>query len=467
MGISVETLAVAKKYTKESIEGITGSLAGKNATIDSITDISGGHRVTFKWTADNGDVRTQTMDVMDGEDGAKGDTGATGPQGVKGDKGDTGEKGAKGDNGTSATIRVGTVTSGVSPSVTNSGSSQEAVFDFVLPKGDKGDKGNKGDDGQDGKSFEIKAAYPTYEALIEAHPTGQAGDAYFVGVGTSPDLYTWLSDDEMWYNNGPIAGIKGDKGDTGDDGFSPVASVSKSGTVTTITVRDKTGQTTATINDGEKGDDGAKGDKGDPGEGVPEGGTTGQVLKKKSNTDFDTEWGEAASPLTFDTDDFDVSEENEVSLDVKQRIFTGTTAEWEALTSAEKAKYTLVNLTDDGETGDEENYSTSEVKTNKKWIDGKPIYRKVFNTTTPSSDGEILVATLSSDVEWVTKIEGTLKRNDLQFCDINWTYNGTSYSSTWIYKANSSAPFSIYQKMESTVRSKPEVIIVEYTKTTD
>lgn len=78
MGISVETLAAAKKYTNDSIEGITGSLAGKNATIESITDITGGHRVTFKWTADNGDVRTQTMDVMDGSKGDKGETGDTG-----------------------------------------------------------------------------------------------------------------------------------------------------------------------------------------------------------------------------------------------------------------------------------------------------------------------------------------------------------------------------------------------------
>lgn len=31
------------------------------------------------------------------------------------------------------------------------------------------------------------------------------------------------------------------------------------------------------------------------GQGVPSGGTTGQVLKKKSNTDYDTEWGAASS----------------------------------------------------------------------------------------------------------------------------------------------------------------------------
>lgn len=36
---------------------------------------------------------------------------------------------------------------------------------------------------------------------------------------------------------------------------------------------------------------GEKGDQGDPGEGVPTGGTTGQVLKKSSNANYDTEWG--------------------------------------------------------------------------------------------------------------------------------------------------------------------------------
>ena len=36
---------------------------------------------------------------------------------------------------------------------------------------------------------------------------------------------------------------------------------------------------------------GEKGDPGDPGVGVPTGGTTGQVLKKASSTDYDTEWG--------------------------------------------------------------------------------------------------------------------------------------------------------------------------------
>lgn len=41
---------------------------------------------------------------------------------------------------------------------------------------------------------------------------------------------------------------------------------------------------------GDKGDTGAKGDKGDTGIGIPTGGTTGQVLAKASDADYDTEW---------------------------------------------------------------------------------------------------------------------------------------------------------------------------------
>lgn len=41
-------------------------------------------------------------------------------------------------------------------------------------------------------------------------------------------------------------------------------------------------------NDGAPGDQGDQGDQGDPGPGVASGGTTGQVLKKNTDTDYDT-----------------------------------------------------------------------------------------------------------------------------------------------------------------------------------
>lgn len=44
---------------------------------------------------------------------------------------------------------------------------------------------------------------------------------------------------------------------------------------------------------------GEKGDKGDPGSGIIPGGTTGQVLAKKSNTNYDTEW---ITPVIMETD---------------------------------------------------------------------------------------------------------------------------------------------------------------------
>ena len=126
-----------------------------------------------------------------------GDTGATGP---KGDKGDTGATGSQG------------------------------------PAGPKGDTGNTG------LGTTIKGSYPSYEALIEAHPTGTATDAYLVnGI-----IYVWDTVNNEWMNGGSLKGPKGDKGDTGQKG--------------------------ATGDTGDKGDTGEKGSKGDKGET----GTTGE-----------------------------------------------------------------------------------------------------------------------------------------------------------------------------------------------
>lgn len=55
--------------------------------------------------------------------------------------------GLKGDKGDAATIQVGTVTAseaGSSPTITNSGTEQKAVFDFVLPRGETGPRGPAG-----------------------------------------------------------------------------------------------------------------------------------------------------------------------------------------------------------------------------------------------------------------------------------------------------------------------------------
>ena len=57
---------LGKKYTDNSILGITGALAGKNCTIKSYTHKDGVSTIIFKWTADDGTVRETVMEVFDG-----------------------------------------------------------------------------------------------------------------------------------------------------------------------------------------------------------------------------------------------------------------------------------------------------------------------------------------------------------------------------------------------------------------
>ena len=76
--------------------------------------------------------------------------GGEGIKGDKGDKGDKGEQGVAGENGKDGityTPVIGNVVSGAtaSASVTTDNDTYTAVFDFIIPKGDKGDKGDTGE----------------------------------------------------------------------------------------------------------------------------------------------------------------------------------------------------------------------------------------------------------------------------------------------------------------------------------
>lgn len=79
-----------------------------------------------------------------------------------------GEGGSSGEAGTAATIEVGTVTTGEagsSATVTNVGTTSAAVFDFVIPKGDKGEKGDHGPQGPQGE----KGDTGTWDGTIPDH----------------------------------------------------------------------------------------------------------------------------------------------------------------------------------------------------------------------------------------------------------------------------------------------------------
>ena len=99
--------------------------------------------------------------------------------------------------------------------------------------------------------------------------TANQFDCYL--VGTAEPYYVYMYYENAWVNIGEIG-----KGEQGEPGFSPVVTVSPITGGHQISITDAEDTETFNVMDGE---------------GVPTGGTTGQVLKKSSSTDFDTEWG--------------------------------------------------------------------------------------------------------------------------------------------------------------------------------
>ena len=78
-----------------------------------------------------------------------------GPKGEKGEKGDAGEIGPTGPRGNAgpASIKIGnveTVSFDTNASITNSGTDEDLILDFKIPKGEKGDTGEKGAKGDTG-----------------------------------------------------------------------------------------------------------------------------------------------------------------------------------------------------------------------------------------------------------------------------------------------------------------------------
>jgi hypothetical protein len=96
-------------------------------------------------TGPQGPAGPQGIQGDPGEPGIQGETGPTGATGPAGPEGPTGPQGPA---GTAATITIGAVTTGAAGSnvsVTNSGTSTAAIFNFTIPKGDPGDPASTND----------------------------------------------------------------------------------------------------------------------------------------------------------------------------------------------------------------------------------------------------------------------------------------------------------------------------------
>lgn len=168
-----------------------------------------------------------------------------------------------------------------------------------------------------GGSYKIRDQYDTVEELEAAHPTSDPGDAYLVGDPTH--IYIWLTDEQKYADGGLFTSVPGLDG----VGITSIDKTSTVGLVDTYTITYTDGDTdTFTVTNGAPGEPGYDGvgiesiektstvglvdtytitltdgttydftvTNGSGGSGVPEGGTTGQVLAKKSDADGDVEW---------------------------------------------------------------------------------------------------------------------------------------------------------------------------------
>lgn len=131
-----------------------------------------------------------------GEDGATPEIGTNGNWYINGvdtgkpSRGVKGDAGTDGSDGAAATVTVGTVTTGAEgsqASVTNSGTANAAVLDFVIPKGDTGD-GGVPTDGEVGQVLTKTATGTEWQDAQAGLPSG----------GTTGQVLTKTASGETW-----------------------------------------------------------------------------------------------------------------------------------------------------------------------------------------------------------------------------------------------------------------------------
>ena len=211
--------------------------------------------------------------------------------------------------GSTVSVNVGETTTGepgTNASVTNSGDETNVVLNFTIPRGNPGPTGKQGPagaPGPTGKQGPAGAPGPTGKqgpagAPGPAGKQGPAGAPGPAGPGVAPGGTTGqvlakksnTNYDTEWIDisgGGSTVSVNVGKTTTGEPGTN--ASVTNSGDETNVVLnftipRGETGP------QGPQGKQGPTGATGPAGPGVATGGTTGQVLAKKSNTNFDTEW---------------------------------------------------------------------------------------------------------------------------------------------------------------------------------
>ena len=204
---------------------------------------------------DPGEPGKQGLPGPQGPQGEQGPMGPQGPQGMRGDKGAQGDPGPQGIQG---------IQGPEGPQGEQGLQGPQGPQGEPGPKGDIGPEGPKGDRGEAFRIYNIL----DYESELPDPSTVTDNYAYFVNAKSETEPYEdgmhqWIlmQATNEWYDNGVWNGPTGPQGPVGPQG--PI---------------------------GETGPTGPQGPKGDTGEGIPNGGTYGQVLMKNSDTDYDVIW---------------------------------------------------------------------------------------------------------------------------------------------------------------------------------
>lgn len=110
-------------------------------------------------------------------------------------------------------------------------------------------------------------------------------------------------------------------------------------------------------------------------------------------------------------------------------------------------------------------YSTNEVKTNKVWIDGKPIYRKVLTGTKNAGWTDISISAINYDTIFINNdaTHFTFTENSSNWCKGPYYFSGTDFITAQI-KINSN---QINIGAGSGLSNISYKVVLEYTKTTD
>lgn len=108
-------------------------------------------------------------------------------------------------------------------------------------------------------------------------------------------------------------------------------------------------------------------------------------------------------------------------------------------------------------------YSTNEIKTNKTWIDGKPIYRKVISDITVTGNMSEIISTGLSNVN-VISIYGEYHTANY---DITQTVPYISSNREYVIEVISMNKGANIRYRTASVFNGKSNIVLEYTKTTD